>query len=275
MNFLIHYQRLILWLVILAYFFGWLPVVLGVVFNRERWISRGVRLVFGGLLLHIVWIVIRWVEVGHGPYLNLYEVASSDSIVAVVIYLLAQWRYPKVRVLGTFIMPVVFLLMGLGALSTKEPVELSPILDSSWLVVHVITAKIAFGSYLISAVLAIAFLMRDRGMKGRLLRWFPENPVNEELNRKFVTLGFLNHTVMLVSGSIWANVAFGSYWSWDPIETWSLISWIIYGIFYHLITIHGWKGKRMAWLTLVALGSIVFALFGVPFVFKGSHNLFL
>ncbi len=275
MEYLIEYQRFVLWLVILVYFAGWISIVFGVVFDKERFVGYSIKIVIFGLLVHTLWIVVRWIDVGHGPYLNLYEVSSSDSIIAILIYLIAQWKYPKIRIIGIYVLPAVFLLMGFGALSTKEPVELSPILDSSWLVVHVLTAKLAFGSYLISSVLAVIFLMREKGKKGRILKWFPENPVTEELIRKFITLGFLNHTVMLVSGSIWANVAFGSYWSWDPIETWSLISWIVYGIFYHLITIHGWHGKRMAWFTLIALGSIVFALFGVPFVFEGSHNLFL
>ena len=275
MEVLIEYQRAILWGIILVYLAAWLPIMLGVIFNRESWVPLGIRLCIAGVAVHALWIVVRWMEVGHGPYLNLYEVASSDSIMAVAIYLLAQWKYPKIRILGIFILPLVFLLMGFGVLSTKEPVGLSPILDSTWLVVHVLTAKLAFGAYLISCVLAIAYLMKDKRKGVRVLGWFPTNPVNEELNRKFVTLGFLNHTVMLVSGSIWANVAFGAYWSWDPIETWSLISWLVYGIFYHLITIHGWKGRRMAWISIAALISILFAFFGVPYIFTGSHNIFL
>ncbi len=276
MEVLIAHQRDILWAIILMYLAAWLPIMLGVIFVRERWLLYGVRLGALAVAIHSAWIAIRWMEVGHGPYLNLYEVASSDSIIAVVIYLVAQWKYPRVRILGIFVLPAVFLLTGFGALSTKEPVALSPILlDSTWLVVHVITAKLAFGAYLVSFALAAAYILKDRGRGGKLLGFFPANPVNEELNRKFVTLGFLNHTVMLVSGSIWANVAFGSYWSWDPIETWSLISWMIYGIFYHLITIHGWKGRRMAWISIAALLSMLFALFGVPYVFEGSHNLFL
>ena len=275
MEVLIEYQRAILWGIILVYLAAWLPIMLGVVFNRESWVPLGIRLCIAGVAVHALWIVVRWMEVGHGPYLNLYEVASSDSIMAVAIYLLAQWKYPKIRILGIFILPLVFLLKGFGVLSTKEPVGLSPILDSTWLVVHVLTAKLAFGAYLISCVLAIAYLMKDKRKGVRVLGWFPTNPVNEELNRKFVTLGFLNHTVMLVSGSIWANVAFGAYWSWDPIETWSLISWLVYGVFYHLITIHGWKGRRMAWISIAALISILFAFFGVPYIFTGSHNIFL
>ncbi len=275
MEALIGYQREILWAIILMYVAAWIPVMLGVIFDRDRWLPQGLRLAVLAMAVHVAWIALRWIEVGHGPYLNLYEVASSDSIIAVFMYLLAQWKYPKVRVLGIFVFPVVFLLMGFGALSAREPVALSPILDSSWLLVHVLTAKLAFGAYLISCVLAVAYLLKDKGRGGRLVEKFPPNPVNEELNRKFVTLGFLNHTVMLVSGSIWANVAFGAYWSWDPIETWSLISWLVYGIFYHLITVHGWKGRRMAWLSIVALMSILFAFFGVPYVFEGSHNLFL
>ena len=275
MNFLIMHQREILWGIIGIYFFGWLPLMLGVIFKKDRWIPWGVRLAFPGMVAHFIWILIRWRETGHGPYLNMYEVASSDSIMAMGIYLIAQWKYSKVRVLGIFIIPLCFLLMGFGALASRAPVPLTPILDSAWLLVHVLTAKLAFGSYLITFVLAIAFLLKERGASGRLLDRFPPNPVNEELIRKFVTLGFLNHSVMLVSGSIWANVAFGSYWSWDPIETWSLISWLTYGIFYHLITIHGWKGRRMALMSIAALGTILFALFVVPFIFKGSHNLFL
>lgn len=275
METLIAYQRSILWLIIGLYFMAWLLFLVGIIFEKATWTPRALRATIIALMTHCLWIGLRWLEVGHGPYLNLYEVASSDSIIAVAIFLLCQWRYPGTRMLGIFILPVVFLLMGFGALSAGEPVGLSPIMDSAWLVVHVITAKLAFGSYLISAVLAIAYLVKDSGYTGKVLDRFPNNPVNEELNRKFVTLGFLNHTVMLVSGSIWANVAFGSYWSWDPIETWSLISWLMYGIFYHLITIHGWKGKKMAWMSIVAMLSMVFALFGVPYLFTGSHNLFL
>ncbi|WP_243374074.1 cytochrome c biogenesis protein CcsA [Geotalea sp. SG265] len=272
---LITYQRVIFWGVIFLYLASWLPIMFGVIFDKERWIPMGVRLSIAGVALHLVWVAVRWVQVKHGPYINLYEVASSNSIIAMIIFLLAQWKYPKVRILGIFILPTVFLFMGFGALSVKDPVALSPMLDSSWLVVHVLTAKLTFGSYLISCVLAAAYIMKEKGRDSRLLRRFPVNPVNEELNRKFVTLGFLNHTVMLVSGSVWANVAFGSYWSWDPIETWSLISWLTYGIFYHLITIHGWKGNRMAWMSVAALGSVLFAFFCVPYIFVNSHNIFL
>ena len=268
-------QRIMLWVTIWVYFISWLGFVFGIIFGKERLLPWAIRLSIAGIIIHGIWIIMRWVETGHRPYINLYDVASSNGIIAMIIFLLALWKYPKLKALGLLFLPLVFLLMGFGALSTRKPVGLSPILDSSWLVVHVMTAKLAFGSYLVSGVLAVSYLLKYREHEGGILKWFPVNPVNEELNRKFVTLGFLNHTVMLVSGSIWANVAFGSYWSWDPIETWSLISWIIYGIFFHLITIHGWKGRRMAWLSIVALISIAFALFGVPLLFKGSHNLFL
>lgn len=275
MESLIYWQKLLLWAAIFTYLLGWLPLLLGTIFGKERFLPWGIRISLVGVAVQCVWIALRWIEAGHGPYLNLYEVSNSIGITAMLIYLLAQWKYPGLRVLGIFILPSVFLLIGLGLLSSRAPVALVPILDSAWLVIHVSTVKLAFGSYLISFVLAIVFLMREGGRTGKILDRFPSNPVNEEFNRKFVTLGFLNHTITLAAGSIWANVAFGSYWSWDPIETWSLISWLIYGIFYHMITIHGWKGARMAWLSIVAMFSMVFALFGVPYLFTGSHNLFL
>lgn len=272
---LIIYQRGILWIIIGIYFLSWLIFLLGIIFDKSATLPRAKQACFTAVTLHAAWIILRWIEVGHGPYLNLYEVASSDSITLIIIYLIGQYKYPKLTFLGVFVLPVVFLLMGFGSLSAKEPVALMPIMDSSWLLVHVATAKLAFGSYLVSAVLASAYLLKDKQKEGKLLNRFPSNPINEEMNRKFVTLGFLNHTVMLVSGSIWANVAFGSYWSWDAIEIWSLISWLIYGIYYHLITLHGWHGSQMAWMSLVAMFSMVFSLFGVPFLFTGSHNLFM
>ncbi len=274
MSILLSYQVHILWAIIGCYLIAWLPIMFGGIFDRPQWLPKGIALTIAGLLFHILWIGLRWKETGHGPYLNLYEVASSDSIIAIIIYLLAQWKYPKLKICGIIVLPIVILLLGFGALSTKDPVTSSPILDSYWLVVHVLTAKLAFGSYLISFALAVAFILEERHPHLRILAWFPRQPVTEELIRKFISLGFLNHSVMLVSGSIWANVAFGSYWSWDAIETWALIAWIIYGIFFHLVTIHGWKGEKMAWMSITAMVSMVFALFGVPLVFDSAHNLF-
>ena len=263
------------WLVVALYFVAWLLLLLGIVFEKSAFRAFGTRICQINAVIHGCWILVRWIEAGHGPYLNLYEVASSDAIVAILLYLLVRWRYPKLDPIGILLLPVAFLLMGFGAMSARQPVSMLPILDSSWLVVHVVTAKLAFGSYLISGILAMVYLRKAKGTTNRIINRFPANPVIEELIRKFVTLGFLNHTVMLVSGSIWANVAFGAYWSWDPIETWSLISWLIYGIFYHMITIHGFKGPMVARVCLLAFASIIFALFGVPFIFVGSHNMFL
>lgn len=275
MESVIYWQRPLVWAAIFAYLAAWLPLLLGTLFEKERFLPWAIRISVVGLVVQCAWMVLRWIEAGHGPYINLYEVTNSIGIIAMLIYLTAQWKYPGLRVLGIFILPVVFLLIGFGMLASRAPVAATPILDSAWLVVHVLTAKLAIGSYLVSVVLASVYLKKHRGRTGRILDRFPSNPVNEEFNRKFISLGFLSHTIMLVSGSIWANVAFGAYWSWDPIETWSLISWLIYGILYHLVTIHGWKGVRMAWLSIVAMLSMVFALFGVPYLFVGSHNLFL
>lgn len=263
------------WLAVVLYAISTVVYLVGLFWRREDLITRATSLVGGTLLPHGAAILLRWAAIGHGPYINRYEVFSSDVWVGLAIFLAFQYRFPRLRVAGAAIMPVSFLLMGLGALSTAEPEPLAPSLKSTWLVIHVGFAKLAFGSVLIAFGVAVAYLLRQRAERLGTINHFygrlPGMARMDELNYRFTGLGFICLAIMIMSGSIWANDAWGNYWSWDAIETWSLATWLFYGVNLHLRTTYRWQGDRAAWLAIVTFAAMVIAFKGLAYVAPGAH----
>ncbi len=268
-------QVALLWLAVALYAAGTVLLVARAVFELDaRWQSRALVVGALGLLPHTGAIVLRWIEVQHGPYISFYEVASSDSWVAVALFALVAWRFPRMRPAGMVVLPVSFLLIGAAVLSPREGRELLPVLRSYWLVLHVVFAKLAYGPYLLGLGAAVLYLFaRRRGEgveKGRL----NDPAMLDELSYRFIAFGFLMHIVMVIAGAIWAKQAWGSYWSWDPIETWSLVSWLAFGIVLHLRVVHNWREVRAAWGTIAGVALVAFAFFAIPFL-GGSHQALL
>ncbi|TLM77457.1 MAG: cytochrome C biogenesis protein, partial [Actinobacteria bacterium] len=227
-----------------------------------------------GLVPHLAAIIERWIRIGHGPYLGFFEVASALSIFTVGFFVAMAWRYKKAAPVGIAVMPVVLIMLAAAMLAPKNGLPISAALASYWLVIHVVFSDLAFGSFVASFGLSIAYLLRARSVEGpwaHRLEKLPAQEVVDDLSFKFVSAGFLFWTVMIASGAIWANEAWGRYWGWDPIETWSLVVWLIYAAFLHFRLTLGWKGERTAWLAIVAMPLAMFSLIGIPFLFKSIH----
>jgi cytochrome c-type biogenesis protein CcsB len=164
---------------------------------------------------------------------------------------------------GLFFLPVP-LLLTIYLVSqdwAAVPKNLMPALQSTWLDIHVATAMIAYSAFLISFGLAIMTLLRERlpGLAARL----PEERSLAAWMSKAVAVGFVFATAMLLTGSVWAQYAWGNYWSWDPKETWALITWLVYAFFLHARVVRGWKGRRLAWTAVVGFAVVLFTWFGV------------
>lgn len=245
----------------------------GLVFQREWALRLGVRIAVAGFAIHSVALGLRWVEAGHGPYLRRYEVYSSSVWVLVAAYLFVLWRRPSLGTLGVFVMPVAFLMIGMGVMSSPEIRALPPTFRNFWLPVHILFAKLAFGGCLTGTGLAGIYLLKKRAGPGaHFYARLPDLEALDELSYKLIAFGFIALAIMIVAGAIWANSAWGRYWGWDPVETWSLISWVVCGIYLHLRRMHGWRGARAAWFTVGALILLVFALFGLGVVYPGSEH---
>lgn len=274
---MIRWEILFLWAAVGLYAASAAAYVASLFFNKEGWLGWATRLAAMALTPHTLSLVLRWLEAGHGPYLRRYEVYSSDVWVAVLMFLLAQrWR-PSLRGLGAVVMPASFLLIGMAVMSSPEIRTMPPSFRTYWLLIHILFAKLAYGSNLIATGCAVLYLLKkrqaDRDLPWRgLLAKAPDLPALDELSYAFASFGFLMIGIMILAGSIWAKNAWGSYWNWDAVETWALISWLVYGIYLHLRRTYGWKGSRAAWMNIVALGFLLFALFGVGLFFDSAHS---
>jgi cytochrome c-type biogenesis protein CcsB len=263
---------------IATYGLATLVIFSGVAFGRKPWLERAHLIAAAGLLAHAVAVVARWAASGHFPYIEAYENVLVGSFAMTVVYVALVVARRDLALTGALVLPVVLLTMGYGLTQAGEPGPVTPPYQSAWLIIHVTFAWVTYAAYSAVAGLALAVLVRRRAERhGReasgVPAWVPPSQQIDELSLKLVAFGFLNNAVMIASGAIWAYRLWGSYWSWDPVETWSLLTWLAYGFYMHARLTLGWRGERLAWVA-------IFALFGVLMMFWGvqlaptSYHLF-
>ena len=225
-------------------------------------------------------MIMRWVEsyrlgIGHAPLSNMYESLVFFSWTIVVIYLVIERRY-KSRIIGAFATPIAFLAMAYASLSPNVNDRIQPLvpaLKSNWLIVHVITCFLGYAAFAITFGISLMYLFKKSAKEDKihLLARLPESNVLEELTHQMVTFGFLFLSIGIITGAVWANSAWGSYWSWDPKETWSLITWFIYATLLHARMMRGWHGRRIAYLSIIGFMAVLFTYFGVNLL-PGLHS---
>lgn len=212
-------------------------------------------------------LVFRTIAVGHGPFANMYEFSVAFAWGVMAMYVYFEHRYHQ-RVLGLIALPVALamLLYATTIPSTSEP--LVPALQNNLLLtVHVAVAIVAYGTFAIAFAAALLYLIQPEG--GR--RGLPRHELLDEISYRAVIIGFPFLTLTIILGAVWADVAWGSYWSWDPKETASLVTWLIYGSYLHARVVRGWRGRRAAWLLIVGFAATLFTYFGNLF-FGGLHS---
>ncbi len=212
-------------------------------------------------------LVFRTVAVGHGPFANMYEFSVAFAWGVMAMYVYFERRYHQ-RALGLIALPVALalLLYATTIPATSEP--LVPALQNNLLLtVHVAVAIVAYGTFAIAFAAAVLYLIQPEG--GR--RGLPRLELLDEISYRAIIIGFPFLTLTIVLGAVWADVAWGSYWSWDPKETASLVTWLIYGSYLHARVVRSWRGRRAAWLLIVGFGATLFTYFGNLF-FGGLHS---
>jgi cytochrome c-type biogenesis protein CcsB len=241
----------------------------GLIFGKPKWVRAAPYGVAAGLALHTIVIAWRWIETGHVPTIGDFENGLMGGWFIVVMTLAASWKRQPVLAAAT--LPFALLIMGGGALSDTSPRPMVAALQSFWLYIHIFFAWLAYGAYTVACGAAIVYLARS-GKKATT----PADVLtrNEELMFRSTVFGFITDAVMIAAGSIWAKNLWGSYWSWDPVETWSLLSWLIYGVALHLRVTLGWGGRRFAWILVFAIIGVLVSFWGVNLVMEGSEHIF-
>jgi cytochrome c-type biogenesis protein CcsB len=269
------------WITVFVYAVGAALALAGLVFQRERLLSASVIGCGGGLLVHIVAIGARIAYTGHLPVASRYENILTGAAVVMLFNLLAILRRRSLKPLLVFAAPFTLLMLGYALLNQPRFTTMSLVLDNLWMFVHVFFAWLAYGAYSVAAAVGVLYLVVGRkrfrdtppDQLPALIARLPNPSVLDDLMFRFVIFGFLAHVVMIASGSIWARDLWGSYWTWDPVETWSLLSGLIYGLWIHLRLTLGWRGKRMAWLAIGTLVTVLLAFWGTNLLGSTSHSL--
>lgn len=241
-------------------------------FKKERSAVRALYCAVVGLVPHSAALIGRWIVQGHGPYMSRYEVISSDVWVTLVLFIALAFRWERIKPAGMIILPVSLLLMAFGLLTDPGMHDLPPSLRSIWLVMHITFAKLAAGAITCSFGLAMVYLLRARGVSFSFFARFPSQEVIDEYSYKFAGFGLIFWTINIAAGSIWAEYSWGRFWGWDPIETWSLITWLMYGLFAHLRLFWKWNGVRSAWMLTAAFILSLFTIFILPFIAQSLHT---
>lgn len=242
-------------------------------------------LTVAGFLMQTAGIGLRWVEsyemgYGHAPLTNMYESLVFFSWSIILFYLGLELKF-KTRIIGAFATPFAVASMALASLGMPDEIRpLVPALQSNWLIIHVITCFIGYAALAVACGLGVMYLLKSysekpavqSGDSGSLLGSLPDLKVIDDITHKSIIFGFLWLSAGIITGAIWANSAWGTYWSWDPKETWSLISWFVYAIALHAKFVRGWGGRRIAWLAIIGFLAVLFTYFGVNYLLSGLHS---
>jgi cytochrome c-type biogenesis protein CcsB len=229
------------------------------------WVATGVSAI--GLVMLTIGLAVRTVQAGHWPLANTYEFTLVFLWGIVSVYLLLE-RVMDTRAGGAFILPIAFLIgtyaQVLIPASAKAPQPLLPALRSIWLQLHTVTAAVGYGGFTASCGAGLMYLVKemDVGIADRL----PTPREIDAYNYRAVAFGYPWMSLAIITGAVWAQVAWGNYWHWDIKETWALMIWLVYTLFFHTRVTKGWRGRSTAIISVVGFLVVLFTFLGVSWL---------
>jgi len=265
-------------IVTFTYFSASLVFLISFMFKNKYMGTAALTLTAAGLVLQTLALILRWIHsyqlgIGHAPLSNFYESLVFFSWSIVFIYMVTRKRYGRsiTGILATFFS---FLILAYASLSGKVDCQIQPLipaLQSNWLISHVISSFLAYACFAIAFGTSILYLgKRKSGSEN--IGLLPDAAVLDEITYKMISIGFFLLTLGIITGAAWADCAWGRYWGWDPKETWSLITWFIYGAFLHARLTRGWRGVKMSLISILGFLAVIFTYLGVNYILSGLHS---
>ncbi|MCF7839060.1 MAG: c-type cytochrome biogenesis protein CcsB [Candidatus Marinimicrobia bacterium] len=255
-------------LVFVAYLAALVVSVVSLCTRRRAVELPALGLLVAGAVLQAAYMAVRWHAAGRAPFSNMFESLVLFSWAIVAVYLVVRVRI-KLPVVGAAATLLAVLALAYASAFGSDIKPLMPALQSNWLSVHVFTCFLGYAGFAVSFIGAIAYLVASR--EGSQSRSETADAL-DVMVEKTIAFGFLFLTVGIITGAVWANSAWGSYWTWDPKETWSLITWFIYAVYLHCRFMRGWRGRRAAWIAVAGFASVLFTYVGVNFLLPGLHS---
>lgn len=262
----------------LALTFYFIATISGVIwlFKGRKATSRTIiALTVVGFAFHTANIAVRYIKGGHLPVTNMHEAASFFSWCIVLLLIYHEYRF-KLGLLSSFILPIVFASILASSFFPREITALRPVLKSNWFSVHVLFAFIGYAAFAMACGIGIMYLIQERYLKSKhpsgIFQRLPSLQALDEINYHLITFGFPLLTLAIITGAVWANSTWGGFWSWDPKEIWSSVSWLVYIVILHLRLKVGWRGKKTAILSIIGFVIIICTFYGVNLLSEGSHT---
>ena len=297
---LLRYEVVFHWIALILYFFASIVLVDSMMSKREKGATIAIWLVVAGLIVHAAAIGVRWYAVEHGPYLKKSETLSALVWMSLMIFLLVGNRVPRLKGVGIVVLPFCVILMALALMTNqwltdflrqvlehgslaatkesfpkREILRPPPTFHGVWFVTHITSTVLSLGTILISLSASVLYLIKAKKSETEFSRKLPTLEIVDAYSYKFAGMGFIFWTVMLVTGAIWAEQAWGRYWGWDAMETWALITWLLLGIYLHLRRFFRWNGVKAAWLMIFCFIVSLMTNFALPFMLKTIHTEYL
>lgn len=272
----INIQVDLVWVAITFYVAATCLYLIGIIFKKDKLVSRASTIGSVGYIPQTIALLLRWVETGHFPYWGTYEVYSNYVWAIMSLYLFAKLLNRKLAITGAVIFPISFFMAGMALTGSKEIQDIPGTYLTYWLGIHIFFAQMAYGSGLIAAIFGVLYLRQSKdkqdATEGKKSNWMPKPAVADEYSYRFTILAFICMSIMIGAGAVWGYKAWGRYWGWDPIETWSLVCWFAYGTILHLRATMGWRGSKAAWVTIAAIFLVVFSYFVLPSLYGTVHE---
>lgn len=260
-----------------AYLISTLGYIASLLIGRVLIARASTWILLGAFIVHTVYFLFRGIETGHSPFINLYESLSFFAWAISGIYLAFQVK-TKTRVLGAFVSPIAFLLMMAASTSggLGGDVSMPAILQGRWVTIHVILSVAGEALFALACLAGVMYLIQDGFIKSKKVSGFsrllPSLRDLDRINHICLLWGFPLLTLGVIAGSIWARTVWGSHWHWDPKQVWTLIAWAFYAVLLHQRLAIGWKGRKIAFFSIVAFLILLFAFVGVYMFFTTSHR---
>lgn len=253
---------------VVLYFAAMLAQMIGVTMKKDRLCRAAAAVFAAGIAMHTLYSAWRGVSAGRLPLANQFEFASGFAWACAVLGMAMYARFRQKWVM-TASMPAAFLVISYAAFQPMEIKELMPALRSTWFGLHIGSAIFSYAAFAIAGGLGVFYLVQSA--KGADESSAAMRQV-DYMGYRMACLGFLLLTVVILSGAIWAEQAWSRWWSWDPKETWALITWIIYAVYLHQRLRLNWQGRRMAIIAIAALVCVLFTFAGVNILLPGLHS---
>lgn len=253
----------IIYLVLIAYALGAALYFYGARSGNEKALHTARLVTIIGFILNLLALITRTIIAGRLPLANSTEFMLWFAMITVILYLIYERKIGMKEAGGAVVLIAALLMLAVAVLMKGQlgvVTPLMPALKSPWLTSHVITAAIAYAAFALAAGLAVMQLIKT------------ERKVSRETVYGIVAGGFVMLSITIVLGAIWAEQAWGSYWSWDPKETWALITWIIYALYLHLHRRLEWKGRTASIMVISGFVLVLFTFFGVNYLLSGLHS---